>query len=82
LLRTLHVLLLSLLSLSAEMTVPPPAQAHLDAADRLLFVRPAPKRAVVRQKGVKLAQKLGQLQSSIAVFPLECMGQLAYFGPT
>ena len=30
----------------------------------------------------KLAQKLGQLQPYIAVFPHECMGQLAAFGPT
>jgi hypothetical protein len=26
--------------------------------------------------------KLGQLQPFIAVFPQECIGQLAYFGPT
>jgi hypothetical protein len=31
-------------------------------------------------KDAKLAQKLDQLQPSIAVFPRECMGQLAYFG--
>jgi hypothetical protein len=30
----------------------------------------------------KLAQKLGRLQPFIAVFPQECMGQLACFGPT
>jgi hypothetical protein len=30
----------------------------------------------------KLAQKLGQLQPFTAVFPQECVGQLAYFGPT
>jgi hypothetical protein len=30
----------------------------------------------------KLAQKLGQLQPFTAVFPQECMGQLASFGPT
>ena len=29
----------------------------------------------------KLAQKLGQLQPFIAVFPQECMGQLASFEP-
>jgi hypothetical protein len=29
-----------------------------------------------------LAQKLDQLQPFIAVFPQECMGQLASFGPT
>ena len=36
----------------------------------------------VSKKGAELAQKLGQLQPLIAVFPRECMGQLAYFGPT
>ena len=30
----------------------------------------------------ELAQKLGQLQRLIAVFPQECMGQRASFGPT
>ena len=34
------------------------------------------------EKDAKLAQKLGQLQPFIAVFPQECMGQLASFGPT
>jgi hypothetical protein len=34
------------------------------------------------EKDDKLAQKLGQLQPSIAVFPQECTGQLASFGPT
>jgi hypothetical protein len=29
-----------------------------------------------------LAQKLGQLQPLMAVFLLECMGQLVSFGPT
>ena len=38
--------------------------------------------AELSEKVVKLAQKLGQLQPLIAVFPQECMGQLAYFGPT
>ena len=32
------------------------------------------------EKDTKLAQKLGQLEPFIAVFPQECMGQLAYFG--
>jgi hypothetical protein len=31
-------------------------------------------------KDAKLAQKLGQLQPSIAVLSHECMGQLAYLG--
>ena len=30
----------------------------------------------------QLAQKLGQLQPLIALFSQECMGQLAFFGPT
>jgi hypothetical protein len=34
------------------------------------------------EKGAKLAQKLGQLQTLLAGFPQECMGQLATFGPT
>jgi hypothetical protein len=34
------------------------------------------------EKDAKLAQKLGQLQPFAAVFPQECTGQLASFGPT
>ena len=34
------------------------------------------------EKAAKLAQKLGQLQPSIAAFQQECMAQLASFGPT
>jgi hypothetical protein len=34
------------------------------------------------ERDATLAQKLGQLQPFLAVFPQECMGQLAYFGPT
>jgi hypothetical protein len=34
------------------------------------------------EEGVKLAQKLGQLQTFTAVFRKECMGQLAPFGLT
>jgi hypothetical protein len=34
------------------------------------------------EKDAELAQKLGQLQPFLAVFPQECMGQLAPFGPT
>ena len=33
-------------------------------------------------KDAKLAQKLGQLQPFQAVFPQECVGQHASFGPT
>ena len=38
--------------------------------------------ALQGEKDAKLAQKLGQPQPFIAVFPQECMGRLAYFGPT
>jgi hypothetical protein len=34
------------------------------------------------EKDAKLARKLGQLQSFIAVFLQECMGKLAPSGPT
>ena len=34
------------------------------------------------ENDAKLAQKLGQLQPSIAVFPQECMGQRVSFEPT
>ena len=34
------------------------------------------------EKDAKLAQKLDQLQPSTAAFSQECMGKLAYFGPT
>ena len=34
------------------------------------------------EKAAELAQKLGQLQPFIDVFPQECTGQLAFFGPT
>ena len=37
--------------------------------------------AAVSQEAAKLAQKLGQLQSFVDVFPQECMGRLASFGP-
>jgi hypothetical protein len=37
---------------------------------------------ITSEKDAKLAQKLGQLQPFAAVFPQECMGQLASFGPT
>jgi hypothetical protein len=33
------------------------------------------------EKDAKLAQKLGQLQPFMVVFPQECMGQFASFGP-
>jgi hypothetical protein len=34
------------------------------------------------EQAAKLAQKLGQLQPFLAVFPQKCMGQLASSGPT
>jgi hypothetical protein len=37
---------------------------------------------LISEQDAKLAQKLGQLQPFLAVFPQECMGQLASFGPT
>ena len=37
---------------------------------------------VTGEKRAKVAQKLGQLQPVIAAFPRECMGQLAFSGPT
>ena len=40
------------------------------------------ERGRASENDAKLAQKLGQLQPSIAVIPQENMGQLAYFGPT
>jgi hypothetical protein len=48
-----------------------------------VFVHPATMDAEnSSEKDAKLAQKLGQLQPFLAVFPQECMGQLASFGPT
>ena len=40
------------------------------------------EQATQSEKDTKLAQKLGQLQPFMVVFLLECMGQLASFGPT
>jgi hypothetical protein len=42
------------------------------------------RRPVLRpgERDAKLAQELGHLQPFIAVFPRECVGQLASFGPT
>ena len=36
--------------------------------------------SMIRNEGA--SEKLGQLQPFVAVFPQECMGQLAFFGPT
>ena len=50
------------------------------------FIRHLPpctaRLTVDSEKDAKLAQKLGQLQAFMAVFPQECVGQLAPFGPT
>ena len=55
----------------------------------LVLRQPARRRALRRrrphrtgEKDAELAQKLGQLQPFIAVFPQGCMGQLGSFGPT
>jgi hypothetical protein len=58
---------------------------HTYGGSRMIMIVDAPWQLVMRpssEKDAKLAQKLGQLQPFIAVFPQECMGQLAYFGPT
>ena len=52
-----------------------PRPSEKDAGPVSLQPRPS-------EKDAELAQKLGQLQPFIAVFPQECMGQLASFGPT
>jgi hypothetical protein len=49
-----------------------------------IFVRetaPCYKFPQQSEEDTKLAQKLGQLQPIIALFPQECMGQLSSFGP-
>jgi hypothetical protein len=55
--------------LEDDMLLPPPARAAL------ILIRRE------REKDIELAQKLGELQPFIAVFPQECMGQLAFFAP-
>ena len=55
---------------------PPPPRAGLEVRARGARAEPP------SEKDAELAQKLGQLQPFIAVFPQECMGQLASFGPT
>ena len=52
------------------------------AGKSLCFQLPAIVRSQASEKDTKLAQKLGQLQPFMAVFLLECTGQLASFGPT
>ena len=52
------------------------ARGHRVPAER------AQPRADGGEKDAKSALKLGQLQLFIAVFPQECVGQLASFGPS
>jgi hypothetical protein len=61
--------------------VVPPDGAH---SHRAVLPAEMPLRARVRvsEQDAKLAQKLGQLQPFLDVLPQECVGQLAYFGPT
>ena len=67
----------------AEATVPPAAaravagdaERAVRVADRLRHLRPP----TAGEKAAVSAQKLGQIQPFIAVFPQECMGQLASF---
>ena len=42
----------------------------------------ARRRRPQSENDTKLVQKLGQLQPFLTVFPQECLGQLASFGPT
>ena len=55
-----------------------------NSAELLAHCPPAdwPNLLQVSEKDTELAQELGRLQPFIAVFPQECMGQLASFGPT
>ena len=60
------------------MTVPPTARHRLHHRGARRALRAA---AAAGEEAAELARKLGQLQPSVAVFPQECMGQLASFGP-
>jgi hypothetical protein len=59
-----------------------PSQDSEDGADVSRRRPRAAPRRLPGEKDTKLAQKLGQLQPSIAVLSQEGMGQLASFGPT
>jgi hypothetical protein len=67
------------------MEVQPPATSKL-AAERVILTAQLGRQLQTKisrgEKDAKLAQKLGQLQPFIVVFPKDCMGQLAFFGPT
>ena len=49
--------------------------AHLRSADFAMTL-------TLSETDTMLAQQLGQLQPVLDVFPPECLGQLASFGPT
>ena len=78
------LILLSLLLFLVKLAVSPMARAHHPRVSRVHL--PEGVRLLVRgrasEKDAKLAQKLGQLQPFLAVFPQEWIGQLASFGPT
>ena len=62
---------------SALVALSYPLQLHPARACATSLIRAGCRSAAPkREKDVKLAQKLGQLQPFIAVFPQECMGQL------
>ena len=60
----------------------PQPDVHRRGAEVQAELRPALRQHLPGEKDAKLAQKLGQLQPFRTVFPEECMGQLASFGPT
>ena len=66
----------------------PPRMSTLIAAGTSICGGPGPPGDVTRpkrfpsEKAAVSAQKLGRLPPFIAVFPQECMGQLASSGPT
>ena len=59
-----------------------PRRRHRRVRDEGVLLQLQPVRRQPSEKDAKLAQKLGQLQPFIAIFSLECMGQLGYFGAT
>ena len=70
---------------SAQVLGEPQAGADLLAGRRAGGVRGAAlgrDASAASETDTKLAQKLSRIQAFLAVFPHECMGQLAHFGPT
>jgi hypothetical protein len=60
-----------------------PAPAGVGAVARMIVARPTFVLLVAQVRETpSLGQKLDQLQTFIAVFPPECMGQIASSGPT